>query len=201
MQKRWMTAIARLGPALLGLALAGSARAQAIPSTVNFRFSEQISNASSGGCGCVALEGVAADADWRLAVLDAAHLASFSLAADVAVEHAGNVGNAPYGLTLTTITAGPRFTIPARRTRIFGQALLGYVHGSNSEFPQNNNTLVPSANSFAIDTGAGMDYAVSKRLSMRLLQLDYLHTALPGIGANSQNSLRIGAGITLRLSR
>ncbi len=194
MQKCSMTAIA-----LLSLALASSACAQAVPGTVNFRFSEQISNAPAGNCGCFGLEGAAVDADGRIAGAGAAHGKMFSLAADGGVEHTGAVADAPYGLTLTTLTAGPRLWLPAHKMRVFGQALLGFAHGSNSEFPQNN-TLVPSANSFALDLGGGADYPISKRFAVRVLQLDYLRTSLPNISTNWQNNLRLGVGITLHLA-
>jgi peptidoglycan-associated lipoprotein len=189
-----MTAIA-----LLSLALASSACAQVVPGAVNFRYSAQVSNAPAGNCGCFVLEGAAADADWRIAGLGAAHGMSFSFAADVGVEHTGAVADAPYGLTLTTLAAGPRLWLPAHKARIFGQALLGFAHGSNSEFPQNN-TLVPSANSFALDLGGGADYAISKRFAVRVLQLDYLRTSLPNISTNWQNNLRLGAGVTLHFA-
>lgn len=192
MQKCAMAAIA-----MLSLALASSARAQAVPGTVNFRFSEQISNAPAGNCGCFGLEGAAADADWRLAGFGAAHL---SLVADVGVEHTGAVTNAPYGLTLTTLTAGPRLWLPDRKLHIFGQVLFGFGHGSNSEFPENN-TLVSSANSFALDVGGGADYAIGKRFAVRVLQLDYLRTSLPNASNNWQDNLRVGAGLTLHFAR
>jgi hypothetical protein len=74
--------------------------------------------------------------------------------------------------------------------------LLGFAHGSGSQFPQNN-SLVATANSPAFDVGAGADYSVSKRVSMRFLQVDYMRTGLPNNVNNWQNNLRIGAGITL----
>ena len=194
MQKCSMTAIA-----LLSLALASLARAQAVPGTVNVRFSEQISNAPAGNCGCFGLEGAAADADWRLTALGAARGMSLSLAADVGVEHTDAVTDAPYGLTLTTFTAGPRLWLPRRKVHIFGQALFGFAHGSNSEFPQNN-ALVPSANSFALDLGGGADYPIGDRFSVRVLQLDYLRTSLPNNSTDWQNNLRIGAGVTLHFA-
>jgi hypothetical protein len=36
------------------------------------------------------------------------------------------------------------------------------------------------------------------RLSVRVLQLDYLRTTLPNSGTDWQNNLRIGVGLTLR---
>jgi peptidoglycan-associated lipoprotein len=185
--------------ALLGLALANAARSQAIPGTVNLRFSAQISNASAGTCGCFAMEGGAADASWSLMGSSAAHGVGLSLAADVGLDHTGTVNSSPYGLTLTTLTAGPRLWIPVPKLHIFGQALFGFAHGSNSQFPHNN-SFVPSANSFALDLGGGADYALGKRFAVRVLQLDYLRTSLPNNSTDWQNNLRIGAGLTVRLA-
>lgn len=192
MQKWSITTVA-----LLSLGLASAARSQVIPGSVNVRYSQQVSNTPpGGGCGCFTLEGAAADADWG----HTGPGAGLSLAADVGVEHTGSVGSAPYGLTLTTLTAGPRFWLPGDRLRIFGQVLLGFAHGSNSEFPENN-TLVPSANSFALDLGGGADRSINHRFSVRLLQLDYLRTSLPNTSSNWQNNLRIGIGLTLHFSQ
>jgi hypothetical protein len=52
-----------------------------------------------------------------------------------------------------------------------------------------------------LDLGAGADVPLNKRISARILQLDYLRTTLPNNTTNWQNNLRIGAGLTLRFSR
>jgi len=181
---------------LLCLALVTAARAQLLPRDAGLRYSEQVSNSPAGSCGCFTLQGGAADAAWNLGHLSSAlHL---RLAADVGVEHTGNVNNAGYGLTLSTFTAGPRFNLPGNKVKPFAQALFGLAHGSGSEFPHSGNILTTSANSFALDLGAGADIPVNKRLSVRILQLDYLRTALPNNSNNWQNNLRVGAGLTLR---
>ena len=183
--------------ALLCLALATFAQAQVLPQDVGLRYSEQVSNGPAGSCGCFTLQGAAADAAWNLGHLSSALY--LRLAADVGAEHTGNVNNAGYGLTLSTFTAGPRFNLPGNKVKPFAQALFGLAHGSGSEFPQGN-SQESSANSFALDLGAGADIPVNKRLSVRILQLDYLRTALPNNSTNWQNNLRIGAGLTLRFS-
>jgi len=182
--------------ALLAMALAHAARAQAIPGSVNVRFSEQLSNAPAGSCGCFGLEGAAGDLAWNLVGLGGRSGVGLGIAADVGVEHTGSVNGAPYGLTLTTFVVGPRVRFPILKLHSFGQALFGFAHGADSQFPQNN-ALVSSANSFAFDLGGGADYALDKRVSVRVLQLDYLRTSLPNITTNWQNNLRIGAGLTL----
>jgi opacity protein-like surface antigen len=117
------------------------------------------------------------------------------LAADIGVEHTGSVSNAGYGLTLSTFTAGSRFGLSVKKAQLFRSA-----HGSGSEFPHSGNVLTTSTNSFAFDLGAGADFPVNQRLSVRILQLDYLRTALPNNSNNWQNNLRFGAGLALRFS-
>lgn len=183
--------------AAFGLGLALSAQAQVAPGTVNLRYTEQISNGPAGNCGCFGLEGFQGDAGWWLKDLSARGL-GISLAVDAGVVHTGSEGNAPYGLTLTTVAAGPRFNFPAPKLQPFAQVLFGFAHGSGSSFPQGN-ALVSSASSFALEAGGAADYPLDRHLSVRVLELEYLRTALPNSTNNWQNNLRIGAGVTLHL--
>jgi hypothetical protein len=184
--------------ALLCLVLANAARAQLTPREAGFRYSEQISNTPPGNCGCFTMQGAAIDAYWNIHQLKPEHRADLGLVADFGVEHTGNENGtgSGFGLTLTTLEGGPRFKWQVKKVNTFAQALLGFGHGSGSEFPENG-TLVPSASSFAFDFGAGADYPVNKRVSIRMLQLDYLHLALPNNTTDWQNNLRLAAGITL----
>jgi hypothetical protein len=136
---------------------------------------------------------VAGDAYWNLLKAGGSGI---GLAADAGVEHTATVNNANYGLTLTTLTFGPRVELPVHKVQVFGQALFGFAHGSGSQFPSGN-SLVPSATSFALDLGGAADYSLGKRFSIRIAQLDYLRTDLPNTTSNWQNNLRIGAGLTL----
>jgi hypothetical protein len=190
-----LKAASQLAAALaLGMALAAQAQ---IPGTVNLRYTEQISNGPAGSCGCFGLEGFQADTGWRLKDLSAGGM-GFSVAADAGVVHTGSEGSSPYGLTLTTVTAGPRFNFPAPKIEPFAQVLFGFAHGSSSAFPQGN-TLVSSANSFALEVGGAADYPVAPHLAVRILELEYLRTALPNSSTDWQNNLRIGAGVTIKL--
>jgi opacity protein-like surface antigen len=182
--------------ALLCLAPVCAAQSRAIPKAVNFRYSAQLSNSPPGTCGCFALQGFAADSYWKFANVSDSHGLGVGLAADVGVEHTRSVGSADYGMTLTTLGAGPRLTLPGHRLQSFTQVLIGLAHGSNSVFPVGN-SVVSSASSIAFDVGGGADYAVTERVTLRPLQVDYLRIALPNTNSNWQSNLRIGAGITL----
>ena len=106
------------------------------------RFSEQISNGPAGTCGCFAMEGVAGDVAWTLHRSGNENSRTLGGVADVSVEHTGKVSDAPYGLTLTTLAFGPRFTTSFKSTHLFAQSLFGFSYGSNSEFPAHNSSGV-----------------------------------------------------------
>ena len=192
-----MRKIGILGTALFCFAAFAAAQSRWSPTALNVRFSEQISNGPAGTCGCFAMEGFAGDLAWTLHRYGMEHSHTLGGVADISVEHTHKVSSAPYGLTLTTLAFGPRYTASAfKSTHLFAQSLFGFSHGSNSEFPEHN-TLVPSANSFALDLGAGADYAVTDRMAIRVGQVEYLRTSLPNNTSDWQNNLRISAGVVL----
>lgn len=57
-----------------------------------------------------------------------------------------------------------------------------------------------SSNSFAVQTGGGVDVGISRHLAVRLFQADWLRTQLPNSTTNVQNNLRLAAGIVFRTS-
>ena len=183
--------------AFLLLGLPCAAQRNLVPTEANIRFSEQISNGPAGNCGCFAMQGAAGDFAWTLYHSAIERATALSAVADASVEHTGNVNGAPYGLTRTSVVFGPRDAVPARKSSLFAQGLIGFTHGSGSEFPRGGG-LVSSANSFAFDLGAGADYPLAKRVSLRMLQAEYLRTSLPNNASGWQNSLRLSAGFTIR---
>ncbi len=128
----------------------------------------------------------------------------FSLVGEFSGVHTGSVPGAGAGLTLLTYMAGPRLSMPLRRSREagrivpFAQVLLGGVHASEGLFPSGS-TVNSSADSFAMSAGGGLQVGVSRRLSLRVIQAEYLYTRLPNLFDNYQSSYRIGAGVVLRL--
>jgi peptidoglycan-associated lipoprotein len=194
-----MPKVCTLLAVLLWLTLSSAAQSSLLPDRVGLRYSEQVSNSPVGSSDYFAMQGAAADAFWKIVPLSSA--TNLGLAIDVAAENTHNINHAGYGLDLFSFTAGPRLKYSTHRVQPFAQALFGLAHGWGSEFPSGGNTLASSANAFAFDLGAGADYPLNKQLSLRVLQLDYLRTSLPNNANDRQNNLRIGAGLTLRLSR
>ncbi len=122
----------------------------------------------------------------------------------------GIVGDlAGYGATATTNGAlvggaftylfGPRVNF--RRGRVtdkvtpFAQTLLGGIwttHGIGQSESENN---------FAMTAGGGIDFNVSRHVSIRPVQAEYFMTKIPDGLNNRQNNLRVGSGIVVRLAR
>ena len=118
----------------------------------------------------------------------------------------GVVGDlAGYGATSTvngalvggafTYLFGPRVNFRHRKVTPFAQTLFGGIRttdGIGQSGPENN---------FAMTAGGGIDFKVSRQLSVRPVQAEYLATRLPNGLNNRENNLRIGAGIILRLGK
>jgi outer membrane immunogenic protein len=151
-----------------------------------------------GNCGCFWYEGGGADGAVNFA-------RGIGFAAALTGDHASNY--AP-GLDISKIAfmAGPRYTytflkphegsdVPRPRLQLFGEALFGGVHAFNSTFPSSAG-VTSSAGSFALQTGAGVNFFFSKSFSVRLLEVDFVRTELPNSLADTQNDLRLGVGIS-----
>lgn len=104
------------------------------------------------------------------------------------------------GLDLLTIAGGPRYNwqMPYRPYGFYVQALVGEAVGFNSMFP-GKNASAASASAMLVEGGGGFDVVYADRLSVRAVEIDWVRTSLPNSGSDDQNSLRIGAGIRVRL--
>lgn len=117
--------------------------------------------------------------------------------ADIAGTHAGNIGSTGVGLDLLTVTFGPRYTWPRGKLSLYGQGLVGQAFGFHSLFPSPRG-VNSSDDSLATLAGGGVNVAVSPRVAVRLLEADWLRTQLPNSSSNTQNDLRLSAGVVFR---
>lgn len=162
-------------------------------------FTPELAKAANTGCGCFWLYGGSANVAYTFSK-------GLGLAADVTSEHTNSVpGGNSLGKTL--ILAGPRYTRSAdwlfahkRAARLFGEALFGSAHGFDSNFPSSTGVR-PTANSFAMQAGGGVDLGLGKSFGLRLLEIDYVRSTLPNNGSGTQNDLRIAGGISFRMTR
>ena len=113
--------------------------------------------------------------------------------------HAGNTpGGSP--VNLVTEAFGPiyTFTRPLRSHTMsfFARGLFGEANGFNGVYPSAGAPLT-SSSSFAVLAGGGVDIGLSRHISLRLAQADYVRMQLPNSITNVQNNIRLGAGIIL----
>ncbi len=120
-----------------------------------------------------------------------------SAVGEVTGSHANQIGPLGQNLTLLTYTAGPRVTLHYARLTPFAQVTAGAGHASDSYFPRDS-TYSTTATSFAYTLGGGLDLKLSRRLDLRPVELQYLHTAFPNGANDSQNHLVYGAGVVVK---
>jgi peptidoglycan-associated lipoprotein len=159
--------------------------------TVSLGYARVRSNAPPSGCDCFGTDGGYGTATF--AVRDWVRIAG-----EVIGSHANRIGTLGQNLTLVTYTAGPQLVLHPGRVDIFGQALFGLAHGSDSYFPTGT-TATTSANSFALSTGGGIDIGLTEHVAIRAAQVEYLRTTLPNAMNNEQNHLILAAGIVFRM--
>jgi hypothetical protein len=124
-------------------------------------------------------------------------------------EHRSNI-QPNVDLSKITFLAGPRYTGTlhtwkhgsgkSHTLEIFGEGLLGDAHAFNSAIPTLAG-LNSSADVFAVQAGGGLNLALCHRWGLRLLQADYVRTALPNNSSNSQNDLRLAFGATYHFGK
>jgi opacity protein-like surface antigen len=112
--------------------------------------------------------------------------------ADLGAYTNGNIGRDGFGGTMSTYLFGPRLSYRHfHRVTPFGQVLFGVARTNAAAFQTAN-----SQNAFAMTAGGGVDYRLTRRLTFRPLQVEYLLTRFQEttVGTQSQNNLRVSTG-------
>jgi hypothetical protein len=120
----------------------------------------------------------------------------------------GTASNIAPGVDLSKLTfaVGPRYTSNMPRwkiirrvpLRLFGKGLFGDAHAFNGTFPVAKGT-VSHASSFSMQFGGGADLGLWRGLGVRLIEFQYIRTSFSNDYSNTQNDLRISAGMTWRI--
>ena len=125
----------------------------------------------------------------------------WGIAMDVTGGHAASIGTSGIPLSLVVATFGPRYRWHGnRKISLYGQGLIGEANGFSSLFPTRFGSQ-PEANSLATQLGGGIDYRLSSRLAIRLVEAAWIRTQLPNATDNIQNTLRVGAGLAIRFGK
>ena len=159
---------------------------------------------ASSNCGCFWLNGASAEA--------AVPLPFYSGFSAVGSFGGATASNITPGVSLSKFTYvfGPRYTYDISRytdryiskhaAQVFGEALFGGTHAFGSSFPATGGA-VPTANSFAMQLGGGVDVALSRGFGVRAIEVDYVRTSLPNNASNTQNDLKIAFGVTYHIGK
>jgi hypothetical protein len=120
--------------------------------------------------------------------------------ANVTGTHVDTAANSGVSLTTITTTFGPRYIWSKGKVVVFGQGLIGESHGTEGIFPSTTGAL-NEWNSFALQVGGGVDMRIAHHFAVRAIQGDWIRTQFPNGATNVQNTLRLGVGVVLRLSK
>jgi hypothetical protein len=187
-----------IGAALASLLATSTAHGQAAPTAarteipVGVRFVATEANSPPGSCGCFWLMGAGIDA-----AIPLRH--RFSIAVDLAGDTTKQVPATTRGLSLITLLAGPRYTLPlGRRVTVQAQGLFGVARGFDADFIVGS-VHTDTANVFGMALGAAVEVPLKHSVTLRPLQAEYLQTNLPNGADNRQKNLRLGAGVVLRI--
>jgi len=157
---------------------------------VGLTYSPEHTQLAPGSCNCFWLQGGGAEAALTL-------WKGFGIAGSVTSERISNYAD---GMNFNRLTytggLGYRHNVGGR-VQLFGHALGGRAHAFSGAFPSSTG-LLTTANSLALQTGGGMDLTLSRSFALRLFEAEYVRTQLPNGYANTQNDLRLSAGLILR---
>jgi len=176
-----------------------SAQVKIAQSDIAVTFTAERSKITNTNCGCFWLYGGSADGSVTF-------FKGLGIAANLTGEIASNI-TPGVGLNKVSFMAGPRYTSNTSRltggyrkmhgTQLFAEALFGGVHGFDSVFPARGGAT-PTASSFAMQVGGGVDVLLFKGFGIRALEADYVRSSLPNSVSNNQNDLRLAFGISYR---
>jgi len=164
------------------------------PIALSVNYTAMIGNAPPGTCGCFLLNGGSSEELFHL-------WKNVAAVAQVTGSRTGSVPQSQQGLSLITYMAGPRYSfLLARRLTVYGQVVVGGVHGFDSYFPRNDAQSTGAANSLAFAPGGGVEIGVRDWLSVRAVEAEFLMTHLPNDVNAYQHNLRMSSGVVFRFS-
>jgi opacity protein-like surface antigen len=179
---------------LLVMGTGVSAFAQEVPPwEISARAATDRSNlVASGGC-CFWMNGGTGSMAWN-------GTGWLAFAAEGTAYGAGQVERTGKSLMVLTCLAGPRISYRRRSSfTAFGQLLLGAARVRGTLYnPTDGIGRVGTGPEFAFGAGGGVDFDLKPKLSVRLIQMDYLHTQFSNGVNGRQSSLSLSAGIVYR---
>jgi hypothetical protein len=126
----------------------------------------------------------------------------FGAAARVAGLTISSIGTQGVPLSLLITTFGPRYRhtyAPASKhsLSLYGEALIGEANGFKSIFVATGGAI-PSANTFALQIGVGVDYSLGRHFAYRVVEANWTRTQFQNTTTNVQNQMQLSSGVALR---
>jgi hypothetical protein len=164
---------------------------------VSLTYSPTAVNSGPSQCGCFVINGAAVEGNFRA-------YRGFTAVADVTAAYTNEIHNTGVRFALIMATGGIRLNYrvggdQVYRLKPFIQGLGGVAHGFDSTFPNKSGYIQPTANSFALLAGVGVDYKFRRHLSFRVIQGDFGLIGLHNGAKNDQMLVRLSTGITVHL--
>lgn len=164
------------------------------PIALSIGYTAMIGNAPPGTCGCFLLNGGSSEGLFHI-------WKNVAAVAQVTGSRTDHVPQSQQGLSLLTYMAGPRYSFSTlHRLTIYGQFVIGGVHGFDGYFPKADSQSPGAADSLAFAPGGGVEVGVKDWLSVRAVEAEYLATRLPNDVNEHQHNLRISSGVVFRFS-
>lgn len=185
------SALAQAAPPSAGAPSAQAAGdSKPLPFEIEGGYTYLMANEPPGSCNCFGMQG--GNGTFARAIKDS----GFAAVGDVVVVNAGAIASTGYDLTAVAVTGGLRYRLPFKNMRIqpYGQALFGVAHlsGTGAQYPNPEASNAGAA--FAMNAGGGVDVAVNRRFSVRIVEADLLLTNFDNLASGRQYNLRLGVG-------
>jgi hypothetical protein len=145
-------------------------------------------NAPPGQCNCFSANGGYGSTVFNMP-------RGFSLVADLAAVHAGNLGSTTQSITVFNYLFGPRYSFRTISTRFLPYAQI--LGGGSQEFSSYASLNNPRGAAFSV--GGGVSTTLSRHFSWTIVEADWVQSRLPNAQNNLQNDLRVSSAVTLRL--
>ncbi len=116
-----------------------------------------------------------------------------------AVDASGHYGSAKgVNSSLHVFLAGPRFAYHGKRFCFFSQTLFGRARVRVDAAIPGVTAAATTDSAFAVAPGGGFDVRIKDKLSLRLVQLDYISTNFNDF---SLGTLRVSTGVVLHIGK
>jgi len=152
-------------------------------------------NAPPDGCGCFSMNGGSGSYAYHPGP-------QFAAVVEFGAVHAANINGTGLDLKLASYLFGPRFYYRRQNARFvpYGQVLLGPVHITGGLAPANANGA-SSSTVVGSTLGGGVELNLSRRITLRMAQVDYFVTTFDNKVDGHQNNLRISTGAAYYFGR